>query len=67
MVPQICGKKSRWHGWLKLAVYDTTTKDRVEGIACVMPELVGGLDLASDERAVRSPKNSLAKHILLPV
>ena len=67
MVPQICGKNSRWHDRLKLAVYDATTKDRVEGTASVMPELVGGMDLASNERAARSPKNSLTKHILLPV
>ena len=45
----------------------TTTKDRIEGTASVMPELVGDMDLASNERAARSPKNSLTKHILLPV
>lgn len=57
---------SRFYDRTKLVVYDAAAGDRVEGVTLVKPDLVGGLDLAPDERVLH-PKGSFTKQVLLPV
>ena len=52
---------------LRFIVCDKTTEDGVEGASPVMPDLVGGLDLAPDDRVAWDPQNPLTKQVLLPV
>ena len=56
---------------LKFIVYDETTEDGVEGAAPVKLDLVGGLDLVSNERVAWSPtnlqKDPPTKQVLFPV
>ena len=56
---------------LKFMVYDETTEDGVEGAAPVKLDLVGGLDLVSNERVAWSPtnlqKDPPTKQVLFPV
>jgi len=59
--------RPRFYDRLNFIVYDKITVDGVDGAAQVKPDLVGGLDLAPDERVAWSPQDSVTKQVLLPV
>ena len=60
-------RSSRFYDRLKFIIHDKPTHDGVEGASPVKPDLVGGLDLASDEHIAWNPQNSFADRVLIPV
>ena len=61
------GKGKRWYGDLNFIVYDKPTEDGIHNSAALKPDLVGGLNLNSTERAAWSPMDQKANQVLLPV
>lgn len=65
--PRSVNRGSRFYDRLKFIVYDKPTLDGIEGESPVEPSLVGGLDLAPDERVVWSPQKTTTNQVLIPV
>lgn len=60
-------RSSRFYDRLRFIVYDKPPHDWVEEASPIKPDLLGGLDLTSDERIARSPQKSLVDRVLIPV
>ena len=65
--PGSVGRDSRVYDRLKFIDYNKPAVDGVEGASPVKLYLVGGLDLAPDERIAWSPRGSSIKQVLIPV